>query len=99
MALALVETVQVEIGINQEWLDEWVAYRAEDLSKPMTPRAIKMLTKKLIQWSELEQERLICNAIEMNWKGVYWVEPMKQAATSTRDTSILEDLTNTDWAT
>lgn len=95
MGLALVETQQ-EIGINQEWLDEWIAYREEDLNKPMTPRAVKMLTKKLMQWSELEQERLICHAIEMNWKGVYYVEPPKQA--TTRQTSIEHDLLDHSWA-
>jgi len=84
------------IGINQEYLDEWIAYRNEDLKKPMTPRAIKMLTKKLIQWSEQEQERLICHAIEMNWMGIYYVEPPKSA--STRQTSIRDDLTDTSWA-
>ena len=84
------------IGINQEYLNEWIAYRNEDLKKPMTPRAIKMLTKKLLQWSEQEQERLICHAIEMNWMGIYYVEPPKSA--STRQTSIRDDLTDTSWA-
>ncbi len=84
------------IGINQEYLDEWIAYRNEDLKKPMTSRAIKMLTKKLIQWSEQEQERLICHAIEMNWMGIYYVEPPKSAIT--RQTSIRDDLTDTSWA-
>ena len=93
MTLALVEQAT---GLNQEYLDEWIAYREEDLNKPMTPRAIKMLTKKLLQWSVPEQERLICNAIEMNWRGVYWAEAPKQ--TSSRETSLEHDLTNTDWA-
>ena len=84
------------IGINQEYLNEWIAYRNEDLKKPMTSRAIKMLTKKLLQWSEEEQERLICHAIEMNWMGIYYVEPPKSA--STRQTSIRDDLTDTSWA-
>ena len=77
MSLALVQGQQ-EIGINQEWLDEWMEYRREDCKKPMTPRAIKMVTKKLLQWDEATQERLICHAIEHNWKGIYWVEPPKQ---------------------
>jgi len=62
----------------------------------MTPRAIKMLTKKLMQWSEVEQERLICNAIEMNWRGIYWVDPPKQV--SSKATSIEADLTDRSWA-
>jgi len=94
----LVELVQHQrlTGLNTEYLDEWIAYRNEDLKKPMTPRAIKMLTKKLLQWSEEEQERLICNAIEMNWRGVHYVDPPKSA--STRQTSIRDDLTDTSWA-
>lgn len=93
MALSL---VQQTIGINQEWLDEWIAYRAEDLKKPMTPRAIAMVTKKLLQWSEVEQERMICHAIEMNWRGIHWVEaPRQQTA---RQSTIEQDLHNTDWA-
>ena len=88
--------VQATIGINQEYLDEWIAYREEDLKKPMTPRAIKMLTKKLLQYSELEQERLICNAIEMNWKGVYYTEPQKQC--TSKSTSIESDLSDKSWA-
>jgi hypothetical protein len=94
MALALVN--QITIGINQEYFAEWLAYREEDLSKPMTPRAIKMLQKKLLQWSETEQERLICNAIEMNWRGVYWTDSPRQC--QTRQTTLQQDLTDTSWA-
>jgi hypothetical protein len=94
MALALVQ--QVEIGLNMEYLNEWIAYREEDLRKPMTPRAIKMLQKKLLNYSEPEQERLICNAIEMNWKGVYWIDPPKQQ--TTRQADIYTELSDTSWA-
>ena len=98
MALQLIEaSSQIIIGINQQWLDEWLDYRREDLKKPMTPRAIKMVTKKLLQWSEPEQERLICNAIEMNWKGIYWVDRPK--ALSSRESNIYDELTDTSWAT
>jgi hypothetical protein len=95
MALALVADQRI-IGINQEWLDEWIAYREEDLHKPMTPRAIRMLTKKLLQWSEPEQERVICNAIEMNWKGVHWIDPPRRQ--TTKHSSLQDDLTDTSWA-
>jgi hypothetical protein len=94
MALALVH--QITIGLNQEYLNEWIAYREEDLHKPMTPRAIKMLQKKLLQWTEIEQERLICNAIEMNWKGVHYIDPPKQQ--TTRQADIYTELTDTSWA-
>lgn len=95
MSLSLVES-EITIGLNQEWLDEWIAYREEDLKKPMTPRAIKMVKKKLMQYSEAEQERLICHAIEHNWRGIYYVEPQKQA--TTRQKSLKDDLTDTSWA-
>jgi hypothetical protein len=94
MELKLVGEVQQ--GINQEYLAEWIAYREEDLKKPMTPRSIKMLTKKLIQWDEQTQERLICNAIEMGWRGVYWTDPPK--VNTTRQADWKDELTNTDWA-
>ena len=95
MELQLVDSV-VPDNLNTEYLAEWIAYREEDLSKPMTPRAIKMLTKKLLQWSIPEQERMICNAIEMNWKGVYWVDPPKQQ--SSRQKTIEEDLEDRSWS-
>ena len=94
MKLALVE--QTEIGINEQWLNEWIAYRAEDKKKPMTPRAIKMTTKWLLAYSEPEQERLITHAIMNNWEGLHYVEPPK--AQTTRKTSLLDDLTDTSWS-
>ena len=95
MALALVSR-QAVIGLNQEALEEWLAYRAEDLKKPMTPRAIKMVERKLLQWSEQEQMRMVEAAIENNWRGIYWVEPPKQR--TTRQTSLHDDLSDTSWA-
>ena len=92
MTLQLVQ--QEALGINQEYLDEWIGHR-EDLGKPMTPRAIGMLTKRLLQYSEPEQERLICNAIEMGWKGVYWCEP--PAKQSSRSRSLQDELTDRSW--
>ena len=41
----------------------------KDLKKPMTPRAIKMVKKKLMQWSLDEQMRMVESAIESNWRG------------------------------
>ena len=93
MPLALIQQV---IGINQEWLTEWEAYRKEDKKKPMTPRSIKMTTKWLLKYSESEQARLIEGAIMKGWEGLHYFPPDKQQ--TSRDTTILEDLTNTDWA-
>ena len=95
MALELVQS-QIDAGINEEALEEWIAYRDEDLKKPMTPRAIKMLTKKLLQWSYPEQMRMVEGSIEMNWKGVYYQEPPRQL--SSKDTTIEDDINDTSWA-
>jgi hypothetical protein len=97
--LKVVEPIQqMNIGLAQDSLDEWIEERA-DKKKPMTPRAIKMLTKKLLQWSEADQVRCIENAIERGWDGVYWVDPPKgPTQTSTRDRSLQDDLTDTSWA-
>ncbi|MGB0846981.1 MAG: hypothetical protein ACPGSM_09650 [Thiolinea sp.] len=98
MAISIVRR-QVEIGLNQEALDEWIAYRAEDLKKPMTPRAIKMVERKLMQWPESEQMRMVEAAIENNWMGIHYVEPPKvPRGASTRDQSIEHELTDTSWA-
>ena len=96
--LALVGETQSIIGLNQEALQEWLDYREEDLKKPLTPRAIKMLTKKLLKYSESEQERIIEHSIEMNWQGVYYTDPPRQAS-STKNSTLHDDLTDTSWAT
>lgn len=94
MKLQIVQ--QTAMGINQEWLDEWVAYRTEDKKKPMTPRAIKMTTKWLLNYPEPEQARLIEHAIRNNWEGLHYVEPPKQNEARNRDLATM--LTDTRWA-
>jgi len=91
------ELVQRVIGVNQESLDEWIEYRAET-HKKMSSLAIKKLTTKLLQWDEETQQRLIDHAIEMDWKGVYWVDPPRAQGTSTKSTSLRQDLEDTSWA-
>ena len=95
MTIALVQH-QATIGLNEEALAEWEAYRAEDLKKPLTPRAKRMVEKKLLQWSESEQMRIVEHAIEHCWRGLYWVEPPRQV--TTRMSSIRDDLTDTSRA-
>lgn len=87
---------QSVIGVNQEWLDEWIAYRKEDKKKPMTPRAIRMTTKWLLNYHEAEQARLIEHAIRNNWEGLHYVEPPK--AGRPKDRSLEDHLSNTSWA-
>ena len=78
MALALVGESQITIGLNQEAITEWAAYRAEDLKKPLTPRARAMVERKLLRYPESEQMRLVELAIENNWRGIHYQEPEKQ---------------------
>ena len=87
---------QTQIGLNQQALDEWIAYRREDCKKPMNQRAVDRVIAKLLKYSEAEQARRIDNAIEMEWKGIYWVDPPKQQ--STRQTTLEQDLGDTSWA-
>ena len=94
MALALVQPAT--IGLNQEAIEEWAAYREEDLKKPLTPRARRMVEKKLMAYSEPEQMRLVEAAIENNWRGIHYVDPPRQA--TSRQTDIYEELTDTSWA-
>lgn len=88
--------IQQEIGVNQDWLDEWIAYRKEDKGKPLTPRALKMTIKWLKKYSEQEQQRLICVAIMNCWEGLHYVEPPKQNEARNRDLATM--LTDTRWA-
>jgi hypothetical protein len=87
---------EITIGLNQEAIEEWAAYREEDLGKPLTPRARRMVEKKLLQWSESEQMRMVEAAIENNWRGIHYVEPPRQQ--STKQSTIRDDLTDTSWA-
>ena len=82
--------------LNQDAIAEWSAYREEDLKKPLTPRALRMVSKKLTQWSELEQMRIVEASIENNWMGIHYTAPPK--ARTTRERSLVEDLTDTGWA-
>jgi hypothetical protein len=95
MALELVVSEESD-GINSEYLEEFIAYRKEDLKKPLTPRGIKMLKKKLSAWSEVDQIRLIEHAMECTWKTVFWTDPPKQH--TSKSTSIESDLTDRSWA-
>jgi hypothetical protein len=92
----MLKLVQQVIGINQQWLDEWIAYRTEDKKKPMTPRAIKMTIKWLLSYPEDEQERLISHAIMNSWEGLHYVEPPKKQ--SSRQSDIYSELTDKSWA-
>lgn len=93
--LEIVEN-KIKIGLNEQAIEEWAAYRKEDLKKPLTPRARRMVEKKLMQYSEPEQMRLVELAIENNWRGIHYQEPPKRHGT--RNTTLIDDLTDTSWA-
>ena len=94
MALQIVQ--QHVMGLNQQALDEWIEYRREDSKKPMSQRAVDKVVKKLLQWPDTEQQRLVDEAIEHEWTGIHYVEPVK--VQTTRQTTLHDDLTSTDWA-
>ena len=87
---------QVQIGLNQAALDEWVNFRRKYSKKPMSQPAMDKVINKLLQWSESEQQRMVDEAIEHEWTGLHYVEPPKHQ--SSRQTSLVDDLTDTSWA-
>jgi hypothetical protein len=98
--LSIVDPIQqMNIGLNQHALDEWVEWRRTECKKKVGQLAMTKLINKMLQWTEADQQRLVDHAICEEWKGVYWVDPPKQPkAQSTRDTSLEQDLNNRDWA-
>ena len=99
MQLALVQpqeiAIQEEIGLDRTALDEFIEHRQE-IKKPMTPLAIKKAKKFLLKYPESYQQHLVDHAILNGWRGLYHVEPPKRL--SSRDTNIMDDLTDTSWA-
>ena len=91
----MLELVQTAEGVNTEALQEWIEHR-KDIKSPMTKRAIKLFTNKLLRYSESEQMRLVEEGIERGWKSIYWVEPPKQQ--STRMTTLEQDINDHSWA-
>lgn len=93
MELKLVQ--QTAIGLNQSALDEWIEYRRKYSKKPMSQPAVDKVIKKLLGWSESEQQRMVDEAIEHEWTGLHYVEPPKSL--TTRKTSLADDLNDRSW--
>jgi hypothetical protein len=96
MELSLVQTTT---AINHEALAEWVEFRKLAHKYTMNTISIGKLEKKIIAagWSHADQQRIADYAMEVGtWKSWWWVEPPRQQ--SSRDQSLIDDLTNTDWA-
>ncbi len=67
---------QVDVTLNQEALDEWLAYRKEK-KKPLTPMSIERVIKKLIRLSEGnldKQMEMVEQSIENGWTGLFAVK-------------------------
>ena len=98
MALQLIESSsQIIIGINQEALDEWTEYRAEK-KKPLSRLALKKTQNLLLRYGESHQQHIVDIAILNDWQGLHPVPMPKPILTSTKSTTLMEDLTDTSWA-
>ena len=89
--------MQIDIGVNEEALGEFIEHRKE-MKKPMTPLAIKKATKMLLKHDWDHQQYMVDRAILSGWTGLWDVEPPRQMVVSTRDTSIIDDINDTSWA-
>jgi hypothetical protein len=98
MALELIISGQPTTTINQEALDEWTEYR-QDKRKPLSKLAMKKTQNLLLKYGQSHQQHIVDTAIMNDWQGLHPVPMPKLIITSTRDTTLMEDLTNTDWAT
>ena len=94
--LALVGERQTIIGLNEEALTEWIEYRKEK-KKPLSPRALGMCERFLLKYSEPHQWYLVEQAIMNDWQGLHHKD-MPQASTSTKSTTLAEDLNDRSWA-
>jgi hypothetical protein len=97
MALALVESSQIIIGINEQALEEWTEYR-QDKKKPLSKLAMKKTVNLLLKYGESHQQHIVDIAIMNDWQGLHPVPMPKPTLTSTKDTSLMDDLTDTSWA-
>ena len=97
MALALVESSQIIIGINQEALNEWIEYR-EEKKKPLSNLAMKKTQNLLLKFGESHQQHIVDTAIMNDWQGLHPVPMPKPVLTSTKDSTLIDDLTDTSWA-
>jgi hypothetical protein len=84
------------MGLNQEAIAEWQEYR-ESKKKPLSPLALKKSQNFLLKYGIELQQWLVDSAIMNDWQGLHYVEPPKQR--SSRQTAIIDDLTDTSWAT
>jgi hypothetical protein len=81
--------------INEEALQEWIEYRT-DKKKPLSNLALKKTQNLMLKFDEAQQQHMVDAAIMNDWQGLHPVEPPKQF--TSRQTTLLQDLTDTSWA-
>jgi hypothetical protein len=98
MALELITSGQPTTTINMEALAEWIEYRVEK-KKPLSPLALKKTTNLLKKFGYAHAQHIVDTAIQNDWVGLHPVPMPKLILTSTKDTTLQEDLNDTSWAT
>ena len=71
-----IQLFQTDVSLNQEALDEWIAYRKE-IKKPLKPMSIDRVIKKLIKLSQGDlkiQAAMVEQSIENGWTGLFEVK-------------------------
>lgn len=81
--------------INQNALDNWIAYRKE-IKKPLRSMSIERVAKKLSNYDYDTQERMVEQSIESGWMGLFEVKQQVQKKTHEQDFIALH--TCTDWS-
>ena len=76
--LSLVEPSQTIIGLNQEAFDEWIEYKTKMWKAP-SQLAITKIKNKLLKHSEDQQQLMVDEAMENDWKGLHEVDPPRGA--------------------
>ena len=90
--------VQSTIGLNQEAVAEWIEYRAFK-KKPLSQFALDKSINFLLRYPEYHQQMLVDTAIMNDWQGLHHVDPPNNNPTSTRNMRLVDELTDTSWAT
>jgi hypothetical protein len=98
MALQLIESSsQIIIGLNEQALTEWIECRQER-KKPLSALALKKTQNLLLKFGEAHQQHIVDTAIQNDWMGLHPVPMAKPILTSTRVSTLAEDLSDTSWA-
>jgi len=95
--LALVGERQTIIGLNEEAISEWQDYRTEK-KKPLSALALKKSQNLLLKFGYEHQQHIVDTAIMNDWQGLHPVDMPRAIVTSTKSTTLAQDLSDTSWA-